>query len=75
MSGTVRHGEGIGKKRLFPTANLVPDAHSIVPKRGVYATRAHLPDGTQYVGVTNVGVRPDGQRGKPCDGGDLPDGL
>ena len=58
MSGTVRHGEGIGKKRLFPTANLVPDAHIIVPKRGVYATRAHLPDGTQYVGVTNVGVRP-----------------
>ena len=58
MSGTVRHGEGIGKKRLFPTANLVPDAHSIVPKRGVYATRAYLPDGTQRVGVTNVGVRP-----------------
>lgn len=58
MSGTVRHGEGIGRKRLFPTANLVPDAHIIVPKCGVYATRAHLPDGTQYVGVTNVGVRP-----------------
>lgn len=58
MSGTVRHGEGIGRKRLFPTANLVPDAHIIVPKRGVYATRAHLPDGTEYVGVTNVGVRP-----------------
>ena len=58
MSGTVRHGEGIGRKRLFPTANLVPDAHSIVPKRGVYATRAYLPDGTQRVGVTNVGVRP-----------------
>ena len=46
------------RKRLFPTANLVPDAHIIVPKRGVYATRAHLPDGTEYVGVTNVGVRP-----------------
>ena len=58
MSGTVRHGEGIGKKRLFPTANLVPDAHSIVPKRGVYATRAHLPNGETCVGVTNVGVRP-----------------
>ena len=58
MSGTVCHGEGIGRKRLFPTANLVPDAHSIVPKRGVYATRAYLPDGTQRVGVTNVGVRP-----------------
>ena len=58
MSGTVRHGEGIGRKRLFPTANLVPDAHSIVPKRGVYATRAHLPNGETCVGVTNVGVRP-----------------
>ena len=58
MSGTVRHGEGIGRKRLFPTANLVPEPHIIVPKRGVYATRAYLPDGTQRVGVTNVGVRP-----------------
>lgn len=58
MSGTVCHGEGIGKKRLFPTANLVPEPHIIVPKRGVYATRAYLPDGTQRVGVTNVGVRP-----------------
>ena len=58
MSGTVCHGEGIGRKRLFPTANLVPDAHIIVPKRGVYATRAYLTDGTQRVGVTNVGVRP-----------------
>ncbi len=58
MSGTVCHGEGIGKKRLFPTANLVPEPHIIVPKRGVYAARAYLPDGTQRVGVTNVGVRP-----------------
>ena len=47
-----------GRKRLFPTANLVPEPHIIVPKRGVYATRAYLPDGTQRVGVTNVGVRP-----------------
>ena len=58
MSGLVQHGEGIGKKSLFPTANLVPGAHDIVPKRGVYATRVYLPDGTQRVGVTNVGARP-----------------
>ena len=58
MSGTVRHGEGIGKKRLFPTANLIPEEHLLVPKRGVYATRAHLPGGETRVGVTNVGVRP-----------------
>lgn len=58
LTGTVCHGEGIGKKALFPTANLVPRAHIIVPARGVYATRVHLPDGTTRVGVTNVGVRP-----------------
>lgn len=58
MSGIVCHGEGIGGKSLFPTANLIPEAHVIVPKRGVYATRVTLPDGTQHVGVTNVGVRP-----------------
>ena len=58
MEGTVRHGDGIGKKRLFPTANLIPEEHLLVPKRGVYATRAHLPSGETRVGVTNVGVRP-----------------
>ena len=58
MEGTVRHGDGIGKKRLFPTANLIPEEHLLVPKRGVYATRAHLPGSETRVGVTNVGVRP-----------------
>ena len=54
----MRHGEGIGKKSLFPTANLIPEEHIIALKRGVYATRAHLPNGETCVGVTNVGVRP-----------------
>ena len=58
VEGTVRHGEGIGKKALFPTANLIPEEHIIALKRGVYATRAHLPNGETRVGVTNVGVRP-----------------
>ena len=58
VEGTVRHGEGIGKKALFPTANLIPEEHIIALKRGVYATRAHLPNGATCVGVTNVGVRP-----------------
>ena len=58
VEGIVRHGEGIGKKSLFPTANLVPEEHIIALKRGVYATRAHLPSGETRVGVTNVGVRP-----------------
>lgn len=58
MEGTVRHGDGIGAKRLFPTANLIPEEHLLIPARGVYATRAYLPGGEICVGVTNVGVRP-----------------
>jgi riboflavin kinase/FMN adenylyltransferase len=29
-----------------------------VPSHGVYATRVFLPDGSSYMGVTNVGTRP-----------------
>ena len=58
IRGTVLHGQGIGRVRLFPTANIVPPENSVVPKFGVYATRVYLPDGSVCVGVTNVGVRP-----------------
>ena len=58
LGGTVAHGQRIGTSRLFPTANLLPDAAHIVPAHGVYATRVHLSDGRVYPGVTNVGVRP-----------------
>lgn len=57
VRGTVCHGYGIGKKSLFPTANLALDTHAILPARGVYATRVEL-EGKEYPGVTNVGVRP-----------------
>ncbi len=57
VSGTVCHGYGIGKTRLFPTANLSFDEHRILPARGVYATRVCI-EGKEYAGVTNVGVRP-----------------
>ena len=30
----------------------------LVPKHGVYATKVYLEDGSSYVAVTNVGVRP-----------------
>lgn len=58
MGGTVEHGFGIGKERLFPTVNLVPHGTAILPARGVYATRVHLENGETYPGVTNVGTRP-----------------
>ena len=58
MSGTVEHGCGIGAKRLFPTANLIPRGSLIVPAHGVYATKVTLSSGEIYLGVTNVGTRP-----------------
>lgn len=57
VRGTVCHGYGIGRKQLFPTANLSLDEHAILPAFGVYATRVAV-DGKSYAGVTNVGVRP-----------------
>lgn len=58
LTGTVRHGRGIGSSRLFPTANLTVPPHVQVPSHGVYVTRAYLPDGASYAAVTNVGTRP-----------------
>lgn len=63
LTGTVRHGRGIGSSQLFPTANLVIPPHVLVPSHGVYATRATLEDGSCYAAVTNVGTRPTVQNG------------
>lgn len=58
LTGSVRHGRGIGSSRLYPTANLIIPPHVLVPSHGVYVTRATLPDGIGYAAVTNVGTRP-----------------
>jgi len=60
--GTVVHGDGLGKKIGFPTANL--SAHNEqFPPNGVYATEARLKDG-RYRGVINLGTRPTVSGGK-----------
>src|SRR5437016_365604 len=54
--GTVTHGDNLGKKIGFPTANL--SAHSEqFPPDGVYFAEARL-DGTTHPGVVNLGYRP-----------------
>ena len=54
--GTVVHGDDLGKKIGFPTANL--SAHSEqFPPNGVYFAEASL-DGVVYPGVVNLGYRP-----------------
>ena len=57
LSGTVVHGNEIGRTLGSPTANLPVPQGVIAPGFGVYATRVVLPDGARPP-VTNVGVRP-----------------
>jgi len=61
--GTVTHGDNLGKKIGFPTANL--SAHSEqFPPNGVYAAEARI-DGELHRGVVNLGVRPTIASAKP----------
>lgn len=61
LSGTVRHGFKRGGKLLgFPTANLLEDT-LIVPKNGVYATKAKIFDfrfPSEFHAMTNIGFNP-----------------
>jgi riboflavin kinase/FMN adenylyltransferase len=56
ITGTVRHGRGVGAGLGFPTANLA-DPANILPKDGVYACRMRI-EGATWPAVTNVGVKP-----------------
>lgn len=57
ISGTVRHGKGLGSRLGTPTLNMIPPVGQLVPAYGVYIARAVI-DGESYPAVTNVGVRP-----------------
>lgn len=57
LDGQIVSGKGVGKKKLFPTANLSFESKSIVPNLGVYLTKFHF-DGKVYESVTNIGVNP-----------------
>lgn len=60
--GTVTHGDNLGKKIGFPTANL--SAHNEqFPPNGVYAAEARI-DHELHRGVINLGVRPTVSGGK-----------
>ncbi len=57
LSGTVVGNRHIGTQIGFPTANIQPDPVKLLPKHGVYVTRAKV-DGVFHAAVTNVGVNP-----------------
>lgn len=59
VSDTVRSGYRVGHKLDAPTINMRFEPGVLVPRRGVYVTKAYLPDsGEGYGAVTNIGVRP-----------------
>jgi riboflavin kinase/FMN adenylyltransferase len=54
--GTVRHGDGLGRRLGFPTANLAAHNEQFPPD-GVYAVRVRIGD-SHHPAVANIGTRP-----------------
>lgn len=57
ISGTVIHGNKLGRTLGTPTANVTLDGY-LRPRFGVYAVEVRLPDGEIRPGVANLGIRP-----------------
>ena len=57
LSGTVVQGKQLGRTIGIPTANLLLPEGVVCPRFGVYACKAVV-DGSIYLAVTNVGIRP-----------------
>ena len=57
LTGTVIHGQQLGRTLGIPTANLALPKELAEPKHGVYACRVTV-EGTQHAAVTNIGTRP-----------------
>jgi riboflavin kinase / FMN adenylyltransferase len=59
VEGPVVKGDQRGRELGFPTANLVPDDHLVIPGHGVYAAFAN-----GVPAAVNVGVRPTFESGR-----------
>lgn len=53
----VTEGRKLGRRIGIPTINQIFPANYAIPRFGVYACRCNV-DGNEYIGVSNVGVRP-----------------
>lgn len=58
LLGKVVKGHHVGHELGFPTANLEPHVHKLVPARGVYAVWVELENGQRLRGMLNIGERP-----------------
>ena len=58
LTDIVHYGYRLGRTLGTPTINMCFQDGVLIPAYGVYATRVYLDDGSEHVGVTNIGVRP-----------------
>ena len=54
----MRYGYHLGTKMGTPTINMCFPQGVLIPKFGVYASKVYLEDGSSYIAVTNIGIRP-----------------
>jgi len=67
VESTVVCGHRRGRKVGFPTANLAPNG-CILPRDGIYAGVATLPDGSRRPAAISVGTNPTfGDRARSCE--------
>ena len=57
ISGVVEHGNAIGTKLGFPTANICIQSDKLLPMSGVYAVLANV-NGVEYKALANIGTNP-----------------
>jgi riboflavin kinase/FMN adenylyltransferase len=57
ISGRVFHGDGMGRKLGYPTAN-VQMKHNLPPLKGIYVVLAHAEGLGVLQGVASLGIRP-----------------
>jgi len=63
ISGRVVHGDGMGRKLGFPTAN-IQLKHNLPPLSGIFVVQAHAEGMGVLQGVSSLGVRPTLRRDK-----------
>lgn len=57
LTGKVIHGDKLGRRLGFPTANLETQAYKLIPGNGVYIVKAFLKDEV-FKGLLSIGTRP-----------------
>ncbi len=58
LTGQVVHGNRLGRKLGFPTANLtIREKYKLIPRQGVYLVRSFI-DNQPVYGMMNIGYRP-----------------